>query len=102
MPITKKEFEEADRPLDERIIATLERENGNALDLIDLIASTDGYPTRSDAALVVLIERTEAAGKETIYARYQAEVDALLAAGRVREASVRGTSYYALAKGKAG
>jgi hypothetical protein len=98
VPIDIKKFEEASKPLDERIRRFLADHRDKAYSLMEIMAELEGQVGAQSMALLIAIERYGGKSSQT-WDKYAKSVTELVKQGKVNEALVQGTSYYAIAGG---
>ena len=95
MPITKTEFEEAQRPLTDRIISFLEEHSDNAYTDYEIWGGILGYSDMS-LSLMLLAASREEGRVENLLRPYQEALVALERAGKIRSAEIKGQIYYCI------
>ena len=97
MPIDRKEFENANLPLEERIMAFLIANPDRAFTLLELISGIEKQDMH--VVQVQLLVEAQQRTDNGAYARYAQAIGQLTANGSVSAAQLRGETYYALSGG---
>jgi sirohydrochlorin ferrochelatase len=100
VPIDIKQFKEASRPLSERVLGFLKDHPEQAYSLMELMAELEGKADAASMAWIVAIERMSGKkeGSATLN-KYSKALEELLKQGKVTEAQLQGTTYYAYGGG---
>jgi hypothetical protein len=93
MPIDLKLFKDAQKPLDDRILAVLGGDTGVALSLQELIARVEGFARVADVMMMLLSEQMSGAPMRT---QYEVALERLVKTGKLNRAVVQGNTYFAL------
>ncbi|WP_309895538.1 hypothetical protein [Archangium sp.] len=99
MPIDITQFNEASKPLTERILGLLKAHPAQAYSLMEIMAALEGKEDTTSVAWLILIERMDGKNSET-WNKYVNSVTELVNQKKVKEAVVQGTTYYAYEGGK--
>jgi len=96
MPIKREDFEEAQLPLDDRILRYLGEDPDRACDLAEVVAGVERTDLQTAQMLMLLEMRgTAEAG---LARRYSEALERLIGSGRIVSASLAGRTYYGLPK----
>jgi hypothetical protein len=96
VPIPIKQFEDATKPLPERIIGFLKEHPGQAYSLMEVMAGLEGHADVQAVGMLLMMEGLGGKGSET-WKRYTEAMSELVRKGQVREAQLQGLTYYAYA-----
>ncbi len=94
MPIDIKLFEDATKPLVERIRDFLTANQHKAYTAFEIIAALEGFTDVPTATFLIALQKSSGSKSQT-WEKYVSALSELIARKEVREALVQGTTYYA-------